>query len=195
MGEMFHDASYFNQPIGSWNISQVADMTGMFLGAGLSTANYDALLNGWASKIVQTGVPFNAGNSQYSLAGLSARNDTLIGIYNWTITDGGYYFNCTPNWTCDTFGSCNSSNILPCTSVADLNFCGESFTGNITDYDDACIYVPPPETPNDQNSFTGAVIDTGFRLVGGFGSVAIFVGVLIAGILTFAIVKFIIMKP
>jgi len=190
---MFYGDTAFNQDISGWNISQVTGMVNMFYGATLSTTNYDALLNGWASQIVQYSVPFDAGNSIYSSAGLSARNDTLIGIYSWVITDGG--IECVSNWTCDTFASCNTSNILPCTSVADLNFCGESFTGNLTDYDDVCIYVAPAETPNDQNSFTGAVMDTGVRIVGGLGSVAILVGIIIAGILAFAFVKFIIIKP
>ena len=96
MGWTFVGATSFDQDISSWNVTNVHNdldhfgMTDMFGdGAGLSTINYDALLNGWAAQSVQNNVIFNGGNSQYSSAALSARNDTLIGIYGWTITDGG----------------------------------------------------------------------------------------------------------
>ncbi len=81
--------SDFNQDISNWDISSVTDMTSMFTGVTLSTANYNSLLNGWASLFLQNNVTFDAGSSMYSSEGLSARNDTLIGVYNWTITDGG----------------------------------------------------------------------------------------------------------
>jgi hypothetical protein len=64
-------------------------MTSMFLNDNLSIINYDNILNGWASQSLQYSVPFDAGYSQYSIAGLSARNDTLIGVYGWSINDGG----------------------------------------------------------------------------------------------------------
>jgi surface protein len=46
----------FNQDIGSWNVNNVANMSGMFYGAKLSAANFDALLAGWASKGINGGV-------------------------------------------------------------------------------------------------------------------------------------------
>jgi surface protein len=306
MNSMFYYTSAFNQNIGSWNVSQVTGMNHMFDFVTLSTANYDAILNGWASQSVQSNVPFDAGNSKYSSAGLSARNDTLIGIYSWTITDGGMviicandtdcpsceYCNagicdyqyqtdnkidcgtcewcdgtgscigqdvgqdikneCEPDWWCynlssylHTDGTCGGSAVCKGRgwyqgdpiNVSDGNIClnDTNYDVNPTiDYYCAiwkdCVSgevsapeylvgycsgiccandwiaigtiwnAPKPitvteqaqtcqtETPNDQNSFTGAVINTGVKIIGGIGSVAIFIGVLIALALGFAIV-------
>ena len=63
----------------------------MLYGAALSTANYDALLNGWKAQTLQSGVYFSSGNSTYC-AGKPARADMIS--RGWTITDGGY--NCPP---------------------------------------------------------------------------------------------------
>jgi hypothetical protein len=63
-------------------------MNSMFQGVSLSTQNYDALLIGWSSLTLQSGVSFDGGGSQYSSGAQSARN-VLTDVFNWSISDGG----------------------------------------------------------------------------------------------------------
>jgi hypothetical protein len=70
----------------------VTNMYDMFSNAGLSTANYDALLIGWSTisaneTPLQPNVPFDAGTSKYC-NGATARA-SIISTYGWAITDAG----------------------------------------------------------------------------------------------------------
>ena len=92
MRYMFMGATAFNQNIGSWNVSNVTNMGNMFTNAGLSIANYDALLIGWSTispneTPLKPNVVFSGGNSKYC-NGASARA-SIISTYGWTITDAG----------------------------------------------------------------------------------------------------------
>jgi len=113
---MFFDARTFNQPIGSWNTSNVTQINNMFRNnqsafdqslanwditaitlagsmfssSGLSTANYDATLIGWAAQSITNAVSIDFGSSQYTLGGAAeAARNTLVSTYGWTIVDGG----------------------------------------------------------------------------------------------------------
>ncbi len=91
MDTMFYGATNFNQNLGAWDVRNVLDMNNMFRNVTLSTANYDALLQGWAAQVVEIGVPFTAGGSQYCAT--TARN-TLATTYSWSIIDGGEAAGC-----------------------------------------------------------------------------------------------------
>ncbi len=55
---MFSSATSFDQDISTWDIDQVTNFQNFMAFKTLSTANYDALLLGWASQI-----PLNASGS------------------------------------------------------------------------------------------------------------------------------------
>lgn len=89
VGYMFNASRSFDQNIGSWNVSNVSNMNGIFRGPGMSTTNYDALLNGWSSLgSLKSSVAFDGGSSKYSSAATAARQN-LVSTHGWSITDGG----------------------------------------------------------------------------------------------------------
>ena len=60
MGALLNNTMSFNQDIGSWDVSSVINMNLIFNNSGISTANYDAILQGWASQTVQNNVILGA---------------------------------------------------------------------------------------------------------------------------------------
>lgn len=87
MGGMFRDATSFNQDIGSLNVSSVTSMASMLTSAGMSDANYNATLIGWAAQSVRSGVALGADSLAVTdTSGCTAR-ETLVTTYSWTITD------------------------------------------------------------------------------------------------------------
>ncbi|MDY8138034.1 BspA family leucine-rich repeat surface protein [Aquimarina sp. 2201CG5-10] len=97
--DMFEGASNFDQNLGGWDISNVRFMDEMFIGAGMSQANYDATLIGWAT--IEAGeiqIPADIdlrANATYCLAE-AARNTLTSAPYNWDINDGGLNCDNTP---------------------------------------------------------------------------------------------------
>lgn len=111
MEQMFENASSFNQPIGKWSIGNYTNMNAMFknavafdqnlsswyleyvttddmfLGAGLSAANYDAMLKTWHADDYASPKSIHMGKSTYTSAAAAARRNLIAA--GWTIEDGG----------------------------------------------------------------------------------------------------------
>lgn len=88
MAKMFEGATSFDADLSNWDVSQVQDMSDMFLGVTLSTLNYDALLSGWSQQAVQPGLEFHGGGSLFTARAAPARQ-ALIDDHGWAIVDGG----------------------------------------------------------------------------------------------------------
>jgi surface protein len=93
MNNMFFLSTNFNQNIGSWDVSNVSNFTDFMAGKtnlDYSTANLNAIYNGWSAlPTLQSGININFGSIKYT-AGGSAGKAILTGPpNNWTITDGG----------------------------------------------------------------------------------------------------------
>ena len=91
MFAMLNDCDAFDQDLGSIDIDQVTQMSSFMTNAtGLSTANYDALLIGWAAQIPlsYTGT-LNMGGSKYTAGGAAEAARTALISEIGAITDGG----------------------------------------------------------------------------------------------------------
>ncbi|TXB63433.1 BspA family leucine-rich repeat surface protein, partial [Vicingus serpentipes] len=151
MKQMFDGAVSFDKDLSAWDVSSLTDATGMFAGVTLSTANYDALLIGWNSQTLQSGVTFDGGNSQYCQAIPDRSN--IIATDGWTITDGGSpCLDFVTTWKTDNPGTSNSTSItIPTTGTGylydvdwnnDGTFDEFGITGSVThDFGVAGIYT------------------------------------------------------
>ncbi|WP_299438625.1 BspA family leucine-rich repeat surface protein [uncultured Aquimarina sp.] len=89
MNSMFTGSSSFDQNLGNWNLQKVIDINAMLDNSGLSVANYDATLMGWASNTnTPNGLVLGADGLTYCVGEVS-RNILTTAPYNWTIDDAG----------------------------------------------------------------------------------------------------------
>ena len=82
----------FNQNIGNWNIANVTVFTDFMsekTPANFSTANLNAIYNGWSQLTVQPNITISFGTAKYTAAGAAGRATLDNAPNNWTITDGG----------------------------------------------------------------------------------------------------------
>ena len=91
MNNMFRsNLSTFDQSLANWDITSLTNGASMFTSSGLSTANYDATLIGWAAQSITNAVSIDFGSSQFTSGGAAeAARNTLVSTYGWTIIDGG----------------------------------------------------------------------------------------------------------
>jgi len=89
MNSMFNSAPAFNQNLGALNVALVTNFSNFMstkTPATFSTANLDAIYNGWVT--VQSSRTITFGTAKHSAAGTAGRG-YLTGTKLWTITDGG----------------------------------------------------------------------------------------------------------
>jgi len=91
MRRMLYDADSFNRNISAWDINQVTNLSEfMQVATGMSTANYDALLIGWAAQIpLAYNGTLNFGSAQYTLGGAAEAARTQLIADVGAISDGG----------------------------------------------------------------------------------------------------------
>ena len=158
--EMFSGATTFNQDLSSWDVRFLFNADGFMDGVTLSTANYDALLNSWATQDLNwsyLGINISFGNSQYCDA--EAARTTLINDEEWNLTDGGANFSCLPQeelfittWTTTTS---NESITIP-------TFPGET-------YDYAIDWGEGPAALNQTGDATHVYADPGTYTISIYG--------------------------
>jgi surface protein len=85
MNNMFQTATSFNQPLNNWNVSNIYDMSNMFDNSGLSTDNYNSILNSWATLTLQPDVTMGVLGLVYTYAGVTGRNILTFSPNNWVI--------------------------------------------------------------------------------------------------------------
>jgi surface protein len=76
MGSMFSNANAFDQNIGNWNVSACTNFT-LFMAtktpATFSTANLDAIYNGWTQRLIQPNNTISFGTAKYTAAGAEGK--------------------------------------------------------------------------------------------------------------------------
>jgi uncharacterized repeat protein (TIGR01451 family) len=111
---MFLEAAAANPDTSGWNVQSLEDAGVMFDASGLTTANYEALLEAWSEQTVQPNVRLGANGIAYCSAdAASARSVLTSAPNNWTITDQGQdcseYFVTT--WKTDNPGTSGPTEI------------------------------------------------------------------------------------
>jgi surface protein len=92
MNTMFQFATAFDQNIGGWDVSLVSNFSFFMFGKSFtnySSANLDAIYNGWSLLSVQPNLTINFGTIKYTIAGQSGKNVLDFAPNNWAISDGG----------------------------------------------------------------------------------------------------------
>lgn len=87
MSQMFAKATIIDYNFGSWDVTNIQDMTQMLTGTNVSCTNYEATLNAWAQQSgLQPNVTLGADLIEYSdSTGRDILTDTGTGGLNWTI--------------------------------------------------------------------------------------------------------------
>jgi surface protein len=94
MEAVFWDATSFNQSLASWDMGNVTNAGFMLNNSGLSVANYDATLIGWAAQTLKPNIGLGSQGLRY--CAVAARNTLLAAPKNWTIAGDALSPTCVP---------------------------------------------------------------------------------------------------
>jgi surface protein len=90
MESMFNGASSSDPDTSGWNVESLETAENMFQGSGLTTANYDVLLENWSQQAVQPNVLLGAPDVTYCSEAAAVGRSVLTEAPNdWIITDQG----------------------------------------------------------------------------------------------------------
>lgn len=82
-------ATNSNPNLGSWNMGNISSFVDTFKLMGMSTDNYDLLLNNASGQTVQSGVQLDANLINYTTSVAGAAHTDLVTNDLWTINDAG----------------------------------------------------------------------------------------------------------
>lgn len=117
------------------------------------------------------GLPCADGQDDWHTANPEVYDDTLLlrGVNVNEIIDNFYMDYsplCFPNWLCDGYGSCMQNNTQNCIAVADDNECGQTYSGDYSEFTpQVCSYIPPVENVG-VNPATSLIYIISFMAVG-----------------------------
>jgi surface protein len=138
----FNGATAFDQDLSDWDVSGIANGTLAFNAAGLSTINYDRLLQGWSEQSLQS--PLTLGVSGLVYCAAAPARASIVSDFTWSFSGDSLGTNCfTSAWdsTNTSAGSSNSDQIsLPLISSGTYDFVidwGDSTSDRITSWDQA----------------------------------------------------------
>jgi len=154
LSSTFRNAAAFDQDLSSWDVGSVTTASNMFTNSGLSAANWDALLIGWAAQGTGAGSlkanvtlsDINQYHGTVNAAATAAYNKLTAAPYNWNIVDLGVLPTSAFDFDIDTTqiqlpGSTNADQYrLPLMSTGTYNFTvnwGDGNSNTITTWNQA----------------------------------------------------------
>jgi hypothetical protein len=125
-------------------------------------------------------------DANYPTKSLESLTTTFWYDYQY-IDNLAVYYLCTPDWSCNGYGTCLINSTQNCNSVTDLNVCGEIYSGDYSEFtSQSCTYVEIWTPQHLSSDIPAVVID--FLVEFGLQIIA-FVGLITLGVLYVYVIK------